>query len=125
MFVGKNIPLDEWKQLTIGFFTAFDALPPHPPYPLPQLGGVLGGSSMNDVREMLKIYYHIPPCPAFMIYELHLHILFESLRGDIIYGWSLGSPDVDEQVPEEGNLDVEVGDHLKHCLKYSLSGLCH
>ena len=62
-----------------------------------------------------------------MTYELHLHILFGSLSGsaDINYGWSLGSPDVDEQVPEEGNLDVEVGDHLIYCLKFPfIFGLC-
>ena len=51
--------------MTVCLFTAFNALPPHPPDPLPQLGGVLR------------------------------------------------SPDVDEQVSEEGDLDVQFGDHLK------------
>ena len=61
----------------------------------------------------------------FMSYELHLHNLFGFLNADMIYEWSLGSPDVDEQVPEEGDLDVEVRDHLKYCLKFPLGGLCH
>ena len=60
----------------------------------------------------------------FMSYELHLHNLFGFLNADMIYEWSLGSPDVDEQVPEEGDLDVEVRDHLKYCLKFPLGGLC-
>ena len=45
------IPLNKWKKLTIGLFTAFDALPPHPPYPLPELGGVLGSA---DVYEQVS-----------------------------------------------------------------------
>ena len=37
--------------MTIGLFTAFDALPPHPPYPLPELGGVLRSP---DVYEQVS-----------------------------------------------------------------------